>query len=39
MIIGWNRRPNLEQFKGLIDDIRLYNTALTTEEILALFEE
>lgn len=39
MIIGWNLRPDLEQFKGLIDDIRLYNRALTTEEILALFEE
>ena len=31
MIIGWNLRPDLEQFKGLIDDIRLYSRALTTE--------
>lgn len=39
MMIGWNLRPDLEQFKGLIDDIRLYNRALTQEEIIALFEE
>lgn len=39
MIIGWNLRPDLEQFKGLIDDIRIYSRAITTEEILALFEE
>lgn len=39
VIIGWNFRPGLEQFKGLIDDIRLYNRALTIDEIQALFEE
>lgn len=39
MLIGWNLRPDLEQFKGLIDDIRLYSRALTIEEMLALFQE
>jgi hypothetical protein len=37
--IGWSLRPSLEQFKGKIDDIRLYNRALTTLEISSLFHE
>lgn len=39
MNIGWSLRPGFEQFKGEIDDIRLYNIALTIEEIVALYNE
>lgn len=39
MLIGWSLRPDLEQFKGLIDDIRLYSRAVTLEEVLALYQE
>ncbi len=37
--IGWNLRPGEEQFKGEIDDIRIYNRALTAEEIKAVYLE
>lgn len=39
VMIGWSIRPGLEQFKGRIDDIRIYNKALTAFEILALYKE
>lgn len=37
--IGWNKRPGYEQFYGSLDDIRIYNRALTQAEVLLLFNE
>jgi hypothetical protein len=39
MQIGWSLRTGLEQFKGQIDDIRLYSRALTSLEVLGLYLE
>lgn len=37
--IGRNAENTLDNFKGLIDDVRIYNRALSSAEITALFNE
>jgi hypothetical protein len=41
VLIGWNRAggTNREQFNGKLDDIRIYNRALTDSEIQQLYHE
>lgn len=39
MNIGWSLRSGLEQFKGKIDDIRMYSRALSSQEVQALYFE
>lgn len=40
VLIGWNRKIDYkEQFKGNIDDIRIYNRSLSITEIQQLFHE
>ena len=36
--IGWSLRPGYEQFKGEIDDVAIYNRALSASEVMRLFD-
>ena len=38
LMMGTKNRPDLPQFKGLIDDVRIYSGALTPAEALTNFE-